>query len=178
VNNTIDKIFSKLAEISIVPIRNTVMVLPCSAELVIYQLKKHTIKPSEHPINRHQPIGDKLFSGSINNNNFTISRILRTQNVFIPVVKGEIETSRKGSIIFLNFNMLKSPIILLVFWTILCILLAVFFFFVQNMPYFAIFSLFFVFFNYTVAMLNFNKEVEHTKHLLQQIFNNIPVYDN
>lgn len=175
---TIDTIFSSLADISVIPFHNTVIVLPCGTDLVNYQLKKYTIKPSEHPSNRYQDLKGKLFSGNILANEFTVSRILRTQNVFIPIVKGRIEDSKKGCIVFLKFNMLKSPIMLLVFWTILCILLAVFFFFVQNMPYYAFFSLFFVFFNYTVAMLNFNKEVEHTKNLLQQIFNNIPVYDN
>lgn len=174
----IDRIFEQMAQITVLPVHNKVVVLPCSASMVSFQLRKYTIKPSEHPVNRHQQVGDKLFSGTITEEAFTLSKIIKSPNVFIPVVKGKIEATRTGSVVFLNFNMLKSPIMLLVFWTILCFLMAVFFFFVQDMPYYAVFSLFFVFFNYTIAIVNFNKEVEHTHKLLLEIFNRIPVYDN
>ena len=77
-----------------------------------------------------------VFTGYIKNQQFRISRSIRRPESFLPLMKGNIEATRNGSILFVRYSLFPSTLGYLMFWSVVAIGLAVLFFvFAKNSAY-------------------------------------------
>lgn len=66
-----------------------------------------------------------LFNGNVKESAFAISQIVNRPNNFLPLIKGKIEGSEKGSLVYLEFSLFPSVKYFLVFWILLMCLFSV-----------------------------------------------------
>ena len=113
--------------------------------------------------------GDYLFNGIWNDDEFSISLILKISNNFIPIIHGQYMHSESGTLIKLNFNLFPGTKRLLMFWTILTLLITLFFIgFYQAWLYGAI-SFGFCLVNYILSVENFKAQLKKSKRMLDKM---------
>lgn len=105
------------------------------------------------------------FNGSVGNNGFRISLKVDKADSFLPLIKGHIEPTAKGSIIFLHYSFFPSTEFFLGFWSVLSFLLTVFFLSVNQDWVFAALSALAGIGNYTFAFFNFKRKVKQSQKL-------------
>jgi hypothetical protein len=104
--------------ISLLPSYHETLVLPKPAVEVCQLLAGAT---SNRPF--LQPDETTLyFNGWVNEKRFRISLRVRRANHYLPLVKGKIESSSSGCILFIDYGLFPTIRLLLTLWTILLIL--------------------------------------------------------
>jgi hypothetical protein len=68
---------------------------------------------------------EEPFWGWITEDRFRISLKIARPNAYLPVIKGVLEPTRNGSILFLQFQLLPTTRLFLVFWTLFIVLATV-----------------------------------------------------
>ncbi len=111
-----------------------------------------------------------LFNGRIRDNTFTVSLIIKQPQNYLPLVKGNIEPTTFGSIVFLKYKLFFSTNLFLIFWTILSFLLTLFFLIAYDKYVYALLSMLFGISNYLITMANFNKQVKKTQQVFHELF--------
>ncbi len=64
---------------------------------------------------------EEPFWGWITENRFRISLKVKRANPYLPVIKGTLESTHSGSILFLQFQLLPTTRMFLLFWTLLIV---------------------------------------------------------
>lgn len=144
-----------------IPSKNETLVLPFDHPTVLHKLMKNI-----------DSVGDQrlmVFNGWIKTNTFKITQKIKRPDNFIPVVDGLIESSTKGSIIFLRYRLLFSTKMFLIFWSVLLLLLAIFFGVEKDSYYYAAIALLVGVVNYLIVYMNFKKKVKTTHELLLKV---------
>ena len=139
------------------------VVLPIGAQEVISLLKKVTL-----PVSR---VLDKttegiMFNGSFAGDTFTISRKIDYPQNYLPLIKGRVEDTGIGSIIFLEYELFFSSKMFLTFWSVLSVVASLFLLLLQGKANFAIASIGIGLINYLVTLMNFKKQVKESKNVL------------
>jgi hypothetical protein len=150
------------------PEKNETLVLPLSRAQVCNVLDKN-IRPLEKGYRRYDPAF--LFNGWIKKEKFCISRLIRHPDNFLPLINGHIDATSRGSLLYLRYRLFPSTLYFLIFWSILTVMMAVFFFVVYGLFWYGIVSLSLGAMNYLVTILKFNKEFQRTQLLIRQLFN-------
>lgn len=110
------------------------------------------------------------FTGRISGPNFRISRSIRRPESFLPLLKGHLEATRHGSLLFIRYQLFPSTLGYLLFWTVVSLGLAVLFFgSAQNYLYGSIAGLL-AGAQYLIALKNFLLQVKRSRQALQQVF--------
>jgi len=112
-----------------------------------------------------------LFNGQVKNRRFTISRKVRRANNFLPLMRGRIEPTSIGSIVFVRYQLFLWTLSFLIFWLVVTCLMAVYFFFYEKIYSYAAISLLLGLTNYAIALLNFNKQVRISSQSLRDVLN-------
>src|SRR5690606_15728115 len=81
------------------------------------------------------------FNGVVNAATFTLSLIITRPNSFIPLIKGKIEPTNSGCILFLRYTLFPSSVFFLAFWGLICFLFALYLAFLEGRWLYAFFSL-------------------------------------
>lgn len=153
----------------LLPVKRETIVLPFPADEVEKKLWL-----SIFPVKAGESMPDKrdelfLFNGWIKNRKFKISRRLRSPENFLPLMKGNIEETSLGSLLFIRYSLFFSSIFFLIFWSIVTLFLTFFFVYFYGIILYAAISFSLGIGNYVVAVANFNMQVKKSKILLEEI---------
>ncbi|MEL7002792.1 MAG: hypothetical protein AAFN93_08675 [Bacteroidota bacterium] len=144
------------------PYNQETVVLPFEAGEALRLIEKVT-GPISRVITKNN---DFLFNGTFRDNTFTISRKVDYPQNYLPLIKGKVETTRHGSILFLEYELFFSSRMFLSLWTILSIMIAAFLVVFQNEYRYATVSLGAGIINYLVSLMNFKKQVKESRSVL------------
>ncbi len=155
------------------PFSTETMVLPFGMNEVRNRLKAATLSVNKADDVEEQKINPDhtiLFNGRIVDNKFTVSLKIKHPQNFLPLVKGNIEPTTFGSIVFLKYKLFFSTNLFLIFWSILSFLLTLFFLIAYHKHLYAFLCLLFGISNYLITMANFNKQVKKTHDVFHRLF--------
>jgi hypothetical protein len=101
--------------ISLLPAIRETIVLPLAAEIVFERLSAST--SNQIPISK-----GILFSGWVRLDRFRISLRQRRPSNYAPIVVGIIEPTSNGCILFVDYKLVPSMRVFIMFWTLLIVL--------------------------------------------------------
>ncbi len=112
-----------------------------------------------------------MFNGIIQSDKFIISRKLNHYQNFIPRIRGRIESTSRGSIVFVKYSLFfGSLLIWLLVSSIVFTIGLVFLLLQQNLTFFLI-ALAGLIINYAVILANFNRQVKISQMDLEYLLN-------
>lgn len=150
---------------TLIPHKNETLVAPITALQVISRLSLVT-QPASLNISKAKP--GTLFVGHISTSSFRISRKVNYPQNYLPMIKGRIEGSSRGCIIFIKYRLFFSSTLFFTFWTSMTILIGLFFtLFLKEYGY-AVVAFASGIANYIVTLLNFNKQVRLSRAALDE----------
>jgi hypothetical protein len=117
--------------------------------------------------------GPKLFKGQLKSNYFKISRIIKHQNSFLPVLEGNLIQSTTGSKILIKYRLNYFVLVFWILWMIFIFLGFLVFLLgtiVSNAGFFFLIPLFMLAFGYFLCVILFSCEVTKAKKILRDIF--------
>jgi len=120
-------------------------------------------KPDESTSN------DFLFNGLWNEEGFSISLKLRIANNFIPIIQGKYLDSDEGILIHMTYEMFPATKKLLMFWTIITLLITLFFVVVYQAWLYGAISFGFCIVNYILSKENFKNQVRKSKRMIEKM---------
>lgn len=153
-----------------VPAFSETLVLAYSAKEAKEQLKIN-VKPSPDDAfipKLHEQ--DYLFTGWVRNGKFRIIRNLGRPENFMPSLKGRIESTSNGSIIFLNYRLNFSSVLFLSLWSLITVSMALIFVMVYEHILYATISILAGIINYTFTTFSFQRQVKKTRKVFHSIF--------
>jgi len=117
------------------------------------------------------PLQDRgqLFNGKVYDQSFHLSLVVRRADSFLPLIKGEIESTHSGCIIFLDYRLFPGSVFFLIFWSIITLAMGMFFFFVEQEPWFAMASLAIGIGNVWFAWSHFKRKVKQSQKIFHQM---------
>jgi hypothetical protein len=145
-----------------IPFERHTIVSAYTASQVLDRLRAYT-RQAKHPpdfldIGLQKPHNNFLFNGLIGRSSFHLSQQTLHPNLFMPQLKGRIEETSSGCIIFLNCSLFFSTRLLLVTALLGTLLMAAIYIFYVNRYTPALFSLAFGLSFYLIAMVNYNMQ--------------------
>jgi hypothetical protein len=128
-----------------------------------------------NPVREGDEMPDKddeefLFNGWIKKDVFRISRKVKQAEFFLPIISGEIEKTSLGSIVFTVYKLFPATIMLASFWSLMTLLLFLYFLIVEEALTHAAVALFFCIANYLILIFNFNIQVRKSREILRKVF--------
>jgi hypothetical protein len=151
------------------PVSRETLILPYSAdevELMLWPVIDPVIESDEVPDREEDEF---LFTGWIKDRKFKISRKIRQAEFALPIISGLIEGTSKGSIVFTVYKLFPATILLLTFWSILTLLLFLYFLIVEQAYYPAIIAIGLCIANYFIVITNFNIQASRSRSLLKKV---------
>jgi len=117
-----------------------------------------------------EEIKKKWFKGFIQNDAFEISLILKRPNNFTPVIEGLVEADEDGkTMVLVKYQLFPSSKRFLLFWTILTLLITVFFIVPYQAYWYGAISFAACFVNYVITKENFNIQVRKSRRALARL---------
>ena len=120
--------------------------------------------------NASQENKDRTYMGSISKSKFRIYEKLNRPDNFLPVIRGRIESTSKGCIIFTSYNLLFSTALFLSFWTIVTLLLFILFLFEFNQTLYSAISLLACILNYLFTSNQFHRRAKKSRSSFYSLF--------
>ncbi len=150
------------------PVAYETLVLPYDEREVFRKLWKVT-KPSrpEEPV-PDVPEHHFLFNGWVRQDRFRLSRVIVRPNNFLPVLDGKLEGTSKGTLVFLRYHLFFATVVFLVFWSVVTVLVALYFYHFEQIYLYAAISLLSGIANYVIAVLNFKKQVAISSRMFKE----------
>ena len=148
------------------PSKQETLVLPYSSEVAMGLIRKN-LRDVESSL---EPLYPPLFEGVISGESFSIHLILKRPQSFIPIVKGKIDATKRGCIIYCQYELFPMIKVFLVFWTCLTIGMGVFFTLVEIQVTHAVFAYVMGIGNYAIAKANFDLHLKKTRKEFLSIF--------
>lgn len=111
------------------------------------------------------------FNGMIGQEGFRISRAIKRGDSFLPQICGEVESTPRGSIIFLKYKMFPATVFFLAFWSIVLLAFSVFYFSaLRNIGYGSI-CLGLAALNYGLGIFFFQRQVKLSRDVFHELIN-------
>lgn len=151
------------------PFYSEILVSPLPAEEVMKKVCRVTKEVNLQAIPIREDEERELFNGSVNKDNFQLS--LKTENAdsFLPLIRGSVESTRKGSILFIQYSFFPSTVFFLGFWIVASFFMMVFFLTLQQDWKLAALSLVVGGGNYWFSSLHFRRKVRKSQHVLHRM---------
>lgn len=111
-----------------------------------------------------------LFQGWWAEDKFSIAQILRLPNRYTPQIDGEAITTEHGLIIKLHFSLSPITFRRLLVYTVVSLLLTVFFIIGYNAWLYGCITFSFSIVNYILALEQFATQVKKSRHALKRLF--------
>ncbi|UII34464.1 hypothetical protein LVD17_11655 [Fulvivirga ulvae] len=150
---------------TLIPHKNETLVAPITALQAISRLSFVTQPAS---LNESKENPDILFVGHISKSSFRISRKVNYPQNYLPIIKGRIEGSSRGCIIFIKYRLFFSSTLFFTFWTSMTFLIGLFFIIFPREYLYAAIAFSSGMANYTVTLLNFNRQVKLSRATLDK----------
>lgn len=117
----------------------------------------------EYSVKRYQ------FNGKIDESRFRLSLVIRRADSFLPLISGKIEPTKTGCILFLKYTLFPSSIFLLAFWSVITMLMAVFFFFYEKQWIYAVACLVAGVGNFAFSWFYFKSKLKQSQFIFHQM---------
>src|SRR5690606_2187888 len=153
------------------PLKNETIVLSLAPEEIEEVLWLHTYPVEEGALMPDKPEIDFLCNGWVRDNKFKLSRKIRTPENFLPIIHGSIEKTSMGSLVFVQYSLFFSSNFFLVFWSLVTLLLTIFFIVFHDMVLYGAIAFGVGVSNYIIALANFNIQVKKSSQLLLKVLN-------
>lgn len=111
------------------------------------------------------------FNGTLAEDSFRLSLVITKADSFLPLIKGKLEATPKGSILFLRYKLFPGSIFFLGFWSVVTVLLAIFFALVAGKYIFSGISLAVGFGNYLFAWNHFKRKIRVSQEIFHGLLN-------
>lgn len=134
---------------------------------LIDRFEKH-IMPVKKNAEKEENSG-YLFNGFWNKEEFSISLKLKIGNNFIPIIHGKYMDSEEGILIQLSYGLFPATKKLLMFWTVLTLLITLFFVGLYQAWIYGAISFGFCMVNYILSVENFKIQVRKSKRMLDKM---------
>ncbi len=152
----------------LLPIERETWVLPYQQDEVFKKLWKATLPVRPEVRIPNVPEHTFLFNGWVKLDQFKLSKKIPRANNFLPIMYGEIEKTSKGSIVFVRYQLFFATIVFLVFWSVVTVLFAIYFYVYEQIYLYSGISVAAGIANYAVTVLNFKKQVEQSSQQLRE----------
>lgn len=159
------------------PCQSSVFVSGYTADEIAHKLEA-AIKPakikedvfSEHWLLPARSLEQNYpFRGAIQEAGFRISRKVTYPESFMPVIDGKIESTSKGCILFIDYNLLKGTRFFMSVSLVFALFLGMFFLLAERNLWYFLASLGFIGVGYGVTWLSFQQKVKMCKELLEEV---------
>lgn len=110
-----------------------------------------------------------LFNGLWSSTGFSLSLKLKISNNFIPIINGTYLSSDEGILFNLTYDLFPATKKLLMFWTILTLLITLFFVGLYQAWLYGAISFGFCIVNYILSRENFKIQVKKSKRMLTKM---------
>jgi hypothetical protein len=144
------------------------IVLAYAVDEVIALFSKAT-ELQRKPILEDQSKDQVYFNGIISRDKFLISRKIRSPENFLPLIKGRVEPTSHGTILFLEYKLFFSTILFLGFWTLLTVIGGSLLFFLKLKPEMGLYLLCFGILQYLLCMFFFHRQVDKSRDMIYQL---------
>jgi len=154
--------------VNIFPNHSEVLVSPFTSEEVASKIAAVTRKVNYMDLrdfakNSHQ------FNGQVDQNRFRLSLAIQRADTFLPLIKGNIASTKSGCIIFLHYSLFPSSVFLLAFWSLIALLMALFFIFYDRQWIYAFACLATGIFNYGFSWTYFRSKLKKSQMIFHQM---------
>lgn len=156
---------------NILPVRHSTFVVSYPAEEVMARLHR-AVKTADFSFYQGAVIEDtSYFVGTIKDNQFIISRKFAQYQNFLPRIKGRVESTSIGSIIFVSYSIFYSAAVMIILFSLIALFIGlVFLLFEHNVAVFML-SMGAFLLNYVVTIVNFNRQVDMSRQELEKLLN-------
>ncbi len=154
----------------IFPQYSEVLVSALDPENVIDRLARVTRNVDYLDYDRVGMTGHK-FNGVIHDKTFKISLVIDKADSFLPLITGKIETTPLGCILFLNYRLFPGSGFFLAFWSLVTLVLAVFFLTARDEPVYGLISLLIGIVNYLFARNHFVRKIKKSQAIFHKLLN-------
>lgn len=152
----------------LLPLYQKTIVLPINEQETAWRLEQ-VIRPLIKDVEyAEEAEASFLFNGWIKENQFRISRKIRHPETFLPIIIGRIEGTSVGSILFIQYRLFFSAAMFLIFWTIVCLLMSLFFLILHQEYIYAAVAFGLGLSNYIIATKNFHIQVRDSQKTLNE----------
>lgn len=110
-----------------------------------------------------------LFTGYVLSDRFRVSLKITKPNNFLPLVKGTIESSSSGSIVFMTYSLFPSTKVFMIFWLLFSLVAGLLVTHQQSL-YLVTIPIVIITLILWVAWANFRIQVRLTREAFRQIF--------
>ncbi|NJN24501.1 MAG: hypothetical protein HC819_00120 [Cyclobacteriaceae bacterium] len=141
--------------------------LTLDEDQLFQKLKRH-IKPVDRE-KLDLESADHLFIGTWSATGFCISLKLKIANNFVPLIHGDFVSGAEGILVRLRYGFFPATKKLLLFWTVLTLLITLFFIVVHQAWLYGAISAAFCVVNYILSRENFKIQVRKSKRMLQKM---------
>ena len=152
---------------SFYPSEKETRLVSISDEQLFENFEKH-IKPLKAKAQSEES-KDFHFVGAWNKEGFSLSLKLKTANNFIPIINGNFLMSEEGVLIKLTYDFFPATKKLLMFWTILTLLITLFFVGIYQAWLYGAISFGFCLVNYILSIENFKIQVRKSKRMFEKM---------
>lgn len=150
------------------PYQHSILILPFTAEQLVVKLRQKVKTFSEDEFLSPKPDNIFIFNGWVKEDKFRISRRITHAENFLPLIAGKIESTSKGSIVFITYRLFPSTLFFMGFFCLGIIIAALLFIWTED--WLTSGFLFFIAIGiYCISILDFNQKVKISRNLLEKI---------
>lgn len=146
--------------------QNITIILPYTPDEVFTKLDRITMPPHYEPVEGEEE--HFLFNGTVKENSFYITRRLSRPQNFLPIMRGTLEKTSMGSLLFIRASLFNSTKLFFLFGFVFCIVMALFFAFIRpHILYASVFGILTIL-NYLTVTLNIRRQIKISRNLLEK----------
>ncbi len=148
------------------PAESETLILPYSGKEVFERIRQVT-RPMEPYLPLSVQEEDFHFNGVVEVDEFRLSRKITRPNSFLPIIIGNVAPTSKGCLVFLSYKMFSSTLLFIGFWSVITLLIALYFLFYEKLYGYSTIAITVGIINYVIALLNFQKQVKISRQLVR-----------
>jgi len=149
------------------PIEEETRLIKISEEQFFRNLEKY-VKPIKGEVSE-EDAKVFIFNGIWDKGGFSISLKLKISNNFIPIIRGDWLNTEEGILVKLTYEFFPATKRLLMFWTVLTLLITLFFIGIYQAWIYGAISFGFCLVNYILSRENFKIQVRKSKRMLEKM---------
>ncbi len=156
--------------VNLLPFHNETLVSALTKEEVLGHLRRVTREVNFLDARTLQDSNIR-FNGIIGREEFRVSRAIKRGDSFLPLMKGEVESTPRGSIIFVKYSLFPTTILFLSFWSAVLLAFAAYYLVgLQNINYGSI-CIALAVLNYGLGIYFFQRQVKASRELFLELIN-------
>ncbi len=155
---------------NLLPVHSETLVSILSKEEVLAHLVRTTREVNFLDARTQQGKGIR-FNGMVSKKTFRISQVIKRGDSFLPLITGQVESTPRGSIIFVNYRLFPGTVFFLVFWSVVLLAFAGYYFFGEDNISYSCICLGLAILNYALSMYFFRRQVKTSREVFHELIN-------